>query len=197
MKGELGKDFRLTQPFGVNPDIYRRFGMKGHNGLDYAGPNPGDKIPCYAAFSGTVTRVGYDAGGFGKYVRVVSDDRSTEATYAHLDSIDVKAGDHVGTHRQLGIIGTTGYSSGVHLHFQIRLLYQGEVQNYDNGFKGAIDPAPLIQYWGEVEPPVSDEEREAVKWAKSHGITNGERMDEFATRLETVLMLYRTYHIPK
>lgn len=50
---------------------------------------------------------------------------------------------------------------------------------------------------GEVEPPVSDEAREAVEWAKQNGITNGERMNDPATRLETVLMLYRTYHLPK
>lgn len=197
IKGELGKDFRLTQGFGENPQIYKQFGLAGHNGLDYAGKKAGDKIPCFACFSGTVTRVGFDPNGFGSYVRIVSADGSMEATYGHLDSIQAKAHQVINENSQIGIIGNTGFSTGVHLHFQIRLLYKGGVQNYDNGYKGAIDPTPLISYWSDIEPPASDEDREAIKWAKKSGIFNGERLNEPATRKEVAIMLYRLYNLPK
>lgn len=49
----------------------------------------------------------------------------------------------------------------------------------------------------DVEPPVPDDDREAIKWAKKTGIFNGERLNEPATRKEVAIMLYRLYNLPK
>jgi murein DD-endopeptidase MepM/ murein hydrolase activator NlpD len=55
-----------------------------------------------------------------------------ETRYAHLSATTVKAGDHVDAGQQIGNVGTTGYSTGPHLHFEVRKDGQ------------AIDPAPFL-----------------------------------------------------
>jgi murein DD-endopeptidase MepM/ murein hydrolase activator NlpD len=61
MRLPFNGNFPITQPFGVNPAAYAKFGMKGHNGIDYGLPSG---TPVVAAISGTA-RVLSDPYGFG------------------------------------------------------------------------------------------------------------------------------------
>lgn len=157
-KGIPGKDYRITQRFGEHPEVYKRFGLKGHNGIDIAGPKPGNKIKVYAPYNGRVTKVGYDRNGFGKYVRFLTDaDKKgvqREFTLAHFDRINknIKPGGYLYLGDTIGIMGNTGFSFGVHLHLQMRNVKDGAVLNYNNGFKGAIDIFPyIINQWDIVD----------------------------------------------
>lgn len=68
--------------------------------------------------SGTVTEVGYQASGFGNYV-YVTHSNGTVSLYAHLKSVSVKKGQTVSKGQVLGVMGSTGNSTGTHLHFEM------------------------------------------------------------------------------
>lgn len=93
-----------------------------HIGLDYR-CSLGDAI--YAADNGIVTFTGW-SGGYGNLV-IVDHGNGYTSRYAHFDSIWVTAGDLVPQGSVLGACGTTGWSTGPHLHFEIR--YGGVPQN--------------------------------------------------------------------
>ncbi|QMT17457.1 M23 family metallopeptidase [Planococcus maritimus] len=92
---------------------------RAHKGIDIARPETLDIV---AADHGTVTKAGA-AGTFGNRV-VVDHKNGYETIYAHLSSIDVQVGDKVSPHTKLGNMGTTGRSTGIHLHFE--LSYEGQ-----------------------------------------------------------------------
>ncbi len=87
-------------------------------GIDIDGFNLGGAAIA-SSTSGTVVFAGGNACcSYGLYVVVVSAD-GIETLYAHLSSISVSPGEEVVQGQQLGVIGATGYSTGVHLHFEV------------------------------------------------------------------------------
>lgn len=106
---------RVSQWFDEHPDWYKKFGLYAHNGLDYSAPLG---TPVLAAHVGTV-QVGSDPHGYGNYVRVVGARMTT--IYAHLAQISVTVGQRVRPGEQLGAVGSTGNSTGPHLHFGLRI----------------------------------------------------------------------------
>jgi murein DD-endopeptidase MepM/ murein hydrolase activator NlpD len=107
--------YPITSPFGDR--IHPIFGDRQlHTGIDFGTP-PG--TPVRAAARGTVTFVGWD-GGYGNLV-IVSHANGYETFYAHLDELNVAPGDRVTLGKVIGFSGSTGYVTGPHLHFEIRL----------------------------------------------------------------------------
>jgi LysM repeat protein len=96
----------------------RTQGAHGYNAVDLAGPLG---TPIYAAAGGTVivSRVGGWNGGYGNYV-VISHPNGTQTLYGHLSKVLVNDGTHVVQGAQIGTMGSTGKSTGSHLHFEIR-----------------------------------------------------------------------------
>ncbi|MGM9921619.1 MAG: peptidoglycan DD-metalloendopeptidase family protein [Bhargavaea sp.] len=92
----------------------QRWGRQ-HNGIDIARPK-GKAI--LSADAGTVTETG-PLGGFGNRV-VVDHGNGYTTLYAHLASISVKPGQKLAQGQKLGVMGSTGNSTGVHLHFEVR-----------------------------------------------------------------------------
>lgn len=87
-----------------------------HSGIDVPAPK-GVKI--LSAKSGVVLTSAYNSGGYGNYV-VVDHGNGDTTLYAHMSSRSVKAGDVVKQGQVLGLVGTTGRSTGNHLHYEIR-----------------------------------------------------------------------------
>jgi murein DD-endopeptidase MepM/ murein hydrolase activator NlpD len=161
----------MTQGFGENPILYSKFDMDGHNGQDHVGPHG---TPMMAVEDGTILDVKNDPSGFGMHVRFLSmtsyNGLHREWTYGHCSAIFVKVGDKVQAGQVIANMGNTGFVvsgstpywknnpyAGTHLHLGLRLMklvkngwkYPGsdigiDCQNYNNGFKGSIDPAPLL-----------------------------------------------------
>jgi murein DD-endopeptidase MepM/ murein hydrolase activator NlpD len=133
----------VTQMFGKNPDIYKQFGLKGHNGIDFRA-----KVgtPLYASCDGTI-KIGNDgAGGYGKYVRIFKD--NLELVYGHLSKILVEDGQKVYMGDKIALSGNTGFSTGPHLHFGLRFRDEkGKITNYLNGYLGYTDPATYLICW--------------------------------------------------
>jgi murein DD-endopeptidase MepM/ murein hydrolase activator NlpD len=106
---------RQTSGFGNRRDP-RTGRPRQHNGVDWAGPQ-GTAI--LATGAGRVTFAGR-RGGYGNLV-IVQHDFGIETYYAHLHRIDVNVGQKVSRGDRLGGMGTTGRSTGVHLHYEIRI----------------------------------------------------------------------------
>jgi LysM repeat protein len=96
----------------------RTQGLHGHNGIDFAAPL---NTPIIAAASGQVivAKSGGWNGGYGSYV-VIKHPNGTQTLYAHLNSVSVSQGRSVNKGDVIGRMGTTGKSTGVHLHFEVR-----------------------------------------------------------------------------
>lgn len=90
---------------------------RGHAGLDFNGET-GD--PVFAATDGRVQYAEFNYGGYGNLVMIMRPD-GTQTRYAHLHKIKVKKGDRVSAGDLIGTMGSTGNSSGSHLHFEVRV----------------------------------------------------------------------------
>lgn len=96
------------------------YGSSNHDGIDIGGT--GGNLNGQAADSiggGKVTEVGYDENGYGNYV-VVDHGNGYTSLYGHLQKATVKQGETVSAGQQVGVIGSTGNSSGPHLHLRVR-----------------------------------------------------------------------------
>ncbi len=106
-------DGRLTSPFGVrkHPVTGRR---SFHRGIDIATVR---RTPVYAPAPGVVTFVG-TKGSFGKFVEV-DHGRGFKSRYGHLDKILVRRGQKIDFRQKLALVGSTGRSTGPHLHYEV------------------------------------------------------------------------------
>ncbi len=104
----------------INAPITDRFGPRGgkfHTGIDFPAQSG---TPVYAAASGCVRFVGDAGDGFGTVVSI-GHGSNTTTLYAHLSSAAVRRGACVGAGALIGRVGSTGFSSGPHLHFEVRV----------------------------------------------------------------------------
>lgn len=105
----------ITSPFGYRRNPFGG-GMEFHQGLDIAAPM-GTTIT--AAAAGTVISAGW-YGGYGNYILI--DHGGGMATgYGHCSQIFVSVGQHVQKGQAIGAVGSTGYSTGPHVHFEVRI----------------------------------------------------------------------------
>jgi murein DD-endopeptidase MepM/ murein hydrolase activator NlpD len=98
-------------------DGYGPRGTGFHPGLDFPA-RAGTRVA--AAGRGCVTFAGYDSGGYGNLV-IVTHRLGMTSWYAHLSSFAVRSGTCVVAGSRIGRVGSTGYSTGPHLHFELRL----------------------------------------------------------------------------
>jgi murein DD-endopeptidase MepM/ murein hydrolase activator NlpD len=87
-----------------------------HTGIDFRG-NPGE--PVHATASGTVTAAGW-SGGYGRMVEI-EHENGISTRYGHLSEIDVKVGQTIKIGQVVGRLGSTGRSTGPHLHYETRI----------------------------------------------------------------------------
>ncbi|MBK8014078.1 MAG: peptidoglycan DD-metalloendopeptidase family protein [Deltaproteobacteria bacterium] len=104
----------LTDAFGPRSDPFSGE-LREHHGIDVGAPRG---TPVMAAGRGIVKRA-EETSGYGMMV-VIDHGDGLETRYAHLDRIDVAVGSEVNAGASLGAVGSTGRSTGPHLHFEIR-----------------------------------------------------------------------------
>ncbi len=114
-----GSPVRFLRPVGGRwTDRFGFVGGRRHTGLDFP---VGYGTPVGAAGRGTVIFAGYNRGGYGNLV-VVAHRLGYESWYAHLSAITAHVGQAVAGGSILGRVGSTGRSTGPHLHFEVRRL---------------------------------------------------------------------------
>lgn len=91
-------------------------GQRMHKGVDIAAPT-GTSV--FGAAEGRVLRIGYDPAGYGNFIEMRHPNGMT-SLYGHLSRVDVASGDAVAPGQRIGLVGSTGYSTGPHLHFEVR-----------------------------------------------------------------------------
>jgi murein DD-endopeptidase MepM/ murein hydrolase activator NlpD len=122
---------QISQPFGPSSfwfeppyGIYPHF----HTGIDLVEPFGS---PVYAADDGVVALVGSSSSGYGNYV-VIAHSGGLDTLYGHLSTALVKLGDRVTQGQPIGLEGSTGNSTGAHLHFELRINQK------------PVDPTPYL-----------------------------------------------------
>ncbi len=106
----------FTSRFGYRSDPFSGGRAEYHPGIDFKG-HYGDAVKCTA--NGRVVAAGW-AGGYGNCVRV-KHTNGYETLYGHLSRITVKVGQKVSVGDKVGQVGSTGRSTGAHLHYEVRL----------------------------------------------------------------------------
>lgn len=106
------ENLKITSEYG----IIRNDG-KLHKGLDLISGSGDRNVK--AIKSGVVSFTGYDTTGFGNYVVILQDD-GFKALYCHLKSYNAVKGQDIEEGQIIGVEGTSGNSTGVHLHLEIR-----------------------------------------------------------------------------
>ncbi len=158
-----------TNMFGANIEYYKKIGLKnGHTGIDISCL---DGTEVVASHDGWVKEEHDDEkdrnAGFG--VVLVSNDpyEWPDGSIAYLKTIywhnkenRVSQGESVKRGQTIALSDNTGFSTGPHLHFGLKKCdKQGNTQDWGNGYLGAVDPYPHIQYWEDDMPePIIDEE---------------------------------------
>jgi murein DD-endopeptidase MepM/ murein hydrolase activator NlpD len=118
----------FTSGYGVRSDPFKgRAAM--HAGIDLAGPMG---TPIYATADGIVGRAEWNNGGYGNLVEI-DHGHGIQTRYGHLSRYIVSAGEHVKRGQMIAYMGSTGRSTGSHLHYEVRL--DGR----------AVNPIPFLQ----------------------------------------------------
>lgn len=120
-------DAQMTSGFGVRSDPFHGR-AKQHSGVDLAKPTG---TPIYATANGQVGRAG-SVGSYGNLVEI-NHGNGYQTRYAHMHRIFVRPGQIVRRGMKIGEVGSTGRSTGPHLHYEVR--YRGK----------ALDPTPFIK----------------------------------------------------
>lgn len=125
---------QITSPYGYRLDPFTHI-YALHSGTDLGASC---NSPIYAAHSGTVAYAG-PYGGYGNFVKIMNDDGTNEGTgYGHIvnGGILVHVGEQVSVGQNIARVGSTGWSTGCHLHFEV----------YVNGL--TVDPVPFMRAHG-------------------------------------------------
>lgn len=120
-------NYRLTSSYGFRADPFRGRRAR-HKGIDMAGPVG---TPIYATADGIVGRAQW-VRGYGKYIEI-NHGNEIQTRYGHMSRLNVKPNARVKSGDLIGFMGSTGRSTGSHLHYEVRIAGQ------------AVNPVPFMQ----------------------------------------------------
>jgi len=129
-KGDLK---RMASGYGWRIDPFTK-ARKKHYGMDFSAPIG---TPVYASGDGIVKRADQRSSGFGKHIEI-NHGFGYKTLYAHLSKYNVRKGQHVKRGDLIGFVGTTGRSSGPHLHYEVH--------------KNGVKVNPINYYYGNLSP---------------------------------------------
>ncbi len=118
--------YRLTARFGQCSGLW----SSCHTGLDFAAPSG---TPIHSVAAGKVTVTGYDGSYGNKTVVTLAD--GTEVWYCHQTTVEVSLGDTVAPGQEIGTVGSTGNSTGPHLHLEVH-PHAGRPVDPDTALRG-------------------------------------------------------------
>ena len=158
-------------PGSVVTSEFRGPGRPNHMGIDLGAPMG---TPIYAAGAGAITMSGWN-GGYGNYIRM-DHGGGLNTAYGHMSQIIARAGQTVAARALIGLVGSTGDSTGPHLHFEV--LQNGSYLNprsmvaFDQG--GYLQPGWSMAYngTGKPEPVLTDKDWKRLTGAQTGATIN-------------------------
>lgn len=129
-------NYKISQKFGINKAFYSKYGLAGHDGVDFATPVG---TPLLSPMDGLVIAAKKDSTGYGYHVKIW-DKKEWCYLVGHMSRIDVKLYQSVKSGQVIGMSGNTGNSTGPHSHHAMcRTNILGIRQNRNNGFGGWLN----------------------------------------------------------
>lgn len=129
----------INDVFTVTSPWWTDRGGEIHRGLDIS---TGAKDPVYSMLDGTVVQMWYNDSSMGNALVIKADD-NTATLYMHLDSFSVSLNSKVKVGQQVGIEGTTGESTGVHLHVEMQMM-TGSTWHWSYNKSDYLDPTAFM-----------------------------------------------------
>lgn len=144
-------NFRVSQKFGARPEVYKQFGLAGHDGLDFACPTGTQLI---SPFDGIIISVKNSGKyGYGLHVKIWNK-KNACVLYGHMKSVSVRLWQSVKAGQLIGLSDNTGFSTGSHLHLGLcKTNLLGYRINTNNGFLGWINPQDKTQVIWDIKNP--------------------------------------------
>jgi murein DD-endopeptidase MepM/ murein hydrolase activator NlpD len=138
----------LTSGYGFRRNPFGGRQWRHHSGIDIGGQRG---YPVYAAADGTVTLADWD-GGYGRAIRL-DHGYGLSTLYGHMSRLLVRAGDRVQAGQKIGLMGSTGRSTGPHLHFEVHVDgHPADPFDYlsvpPEAVVPGITPPPLVRRFG-------------------------------------------------
>ena len=137
--------FKVTQEFGVNPDFYKKWGLKAHEGLDCV--PTGSQEDIISLLNGVVVKDEDNSrtSNYGIYVTIWTPEEGVAFQYCHMRVNLVSNGDMIIQGQTIGFLGSTGLSTAKHLHLNRFITDANGLRlNKNNGYLGGIDPLPFL-----------------------------------------------------
>lgn len=200
-----GTQVRLVSTYGLREDPITHEQDVPHWAFDLVGD--GDKTIC-AVVGGTVlqSRMVTDetnpTSEWGNYISIFGNDGRVHF-YCHLSERWVSAGEYVASGQAIGMEGSTGRSTGSHLHYEVRVSVVGDTLNPAEILGIPNEEGVYVVEENNKENERTDSEpqewsREAVEWAVANGIIFGDgtgnlMLREPCTREQVLVFLYRMY----
>jgi len=192
LRGEI----RVTSKYGYRTHPITGEAGSWHGGIDLVSNDRAvlASVGGVVAVSQIVTDKNNPTWEWGNYVCIHGDD-GCYIYYCHMAERLVTSGQRVEAGQQIGVMGTTGYSTGVHLHFEVR---DGANRQLDAAaYLGIENAVGAVEAPGGSSTAWSDE---AVAWAQENGIIYGDgegnlMLDEPCTRRQMVVFLHRLWKL--
>ena len=200
-----GTQVRLVSTYGLREDPITHEPEVFHGGIDLVGD--GDKT-IFAVVGGTVlmsrmvTDKSTPTSEWGNYISIAGNDGLVHY-YCHLSERWVVAGERIEPGQGIGVEGSTGRSTGSHLHYEVRWSVVGDTLNPAEipgipNEKGVYVVEENNKANERTDSEPQDWSREAVEWAVANGIIFGDgagnlMLREPCTREQVLVFLYRMY----
>lgn len=164
MKSPFRSKYTVTQPFGARPEYYKKFGLKGHEGIDLI--PTGSVWDVLALADGVIVNETDDprSGNYGIWCTLWAPQLRKAFQYCHLKGNFVDPGDRVKAGQRIGEMGATGNVTGAHLHLNVYEIDEnGYRLNRNNGYAGGIDPIPILEALTDESAPSLQDELDKVR----------------------------------
>lgn len=131
-------NFKVSQIFGARPEVYKQWGLAGHDGTDFACPTGTQLI---SPFDGMIISVkNSGSAGYGLHVKIWNK-KNACVLFGHMKLANVKLWQSVKSGQLIGLSDNTGFSTGAHLHLGFCMTnLLGYRLNTNNGFAGWLNP---------------------------------------------------------